>query len=94
MKIEFDEKKISYEEILRNFFEFHDPTTLNRQGPDIGTQYRSEIFVNNDEQNKIATKVLNEYNDKFNGRIVTTISKSKNYNTAEEYHQKYLDKNY
>ena len=94
VKVEFDNTKISYEEIIRNFFEFHDPTTLNRQGPDIGTQYRSEIFVNNDEQNKIATKVLNEYNDKFNGRIVTTISKSKNYNTAEEYHQKYLDKNY
>ena len=94
VKIEFDDTKISYEDILRYFFEFHDPTTLNRQGPDVGTQYRSEIFVHNEDQNKIASKILNEFNDKFAGKIVTKISKSKNYSKAEDYHQKYLEKNF
>ena len=65
VKIEFDDTKISYEDILRYFFEFHDPTTLNRQGPDVGTQYRSEIFVHNEDQNKIASKILNEFNEKL-----------------------------
>ena len=94
VKIEFDDTKISYEDILRYFFEFHDPTTLNRQGPDVGTQYRSEIFVHNEDQNKIASKILNEFNEKFKGKIVTKISKSKNYSKAEDYHQKYLEKNF
>ena len=94
VKIEFDDTKISYEDILRYFFEFHDPTTLNRQGPDVGTQYRSEIFVHNEDQNKIASKILNEFNEKFEGKIVTRISKSKNYSKAEDYHQKYLEKNF
>ena len=94
VKIEFDDTKISYEDILRYFFEFHDPTTLNRQGPDVGTQYRSEIFVHNEDQNKIASKILNELNKKFEGKIVTKISKSKNYSKAEDYHQKYLEKNF
>ena len=92
VKIEFDDTKISYEDILRYFFEFHDPTTLNRQGPDVGTQYRSEIFVHNEDQNKIASKILNEFNEKFEGKIVTKISKLKNYSKAEDYHQKYLKK--
>ena len=94
VKVEFDDTKISYEDILRYFFEFHDPTTLNRQGPDVGTQYRSEIFVHNEDQNKIASKILNEFNEKFKGKIVTKISKSKNYSKAEDYHQKYLEKNF
>ena len=94
VKIEFDDTKISYEDILRYFFEFHDPTTLNRQGPDVGTQYRSEIFVHNEDQNKIASKILNEFNEKCKGKIVTKISKSKNYSKAEDYHQKYLEKNF
>ena len=94
VKIEFDDTKISYEEILRYFFEFPDRTTLNRLGPDVGTQYRSEIFVHNEDQNKIANKILNEFNEKFEGKIVTKISKSKNYSKAEDYHQKYLEKNF
>ena len=94
VKIEFDDTKISYEDILRYFFEFHDPTTLNRQGPDVGTQYRSEIFVHNEDQNKIASKILNEFNEKFEGKIVTKISKSKNYSKEEDYHQKYFEKNF
>ena len=67
---------------------------MNRQGPDIGTQYRSEIFVHDENQNKIANKVLKEINEKFKGKIVTKISKSKNYNKAEDYHQKYLEKGF
>ena len=93
VKLTFDSKKISYEKILEYFFEFHDPTTLNRQGPDIGTQYRSEIFYNNDEQKKISYSVLDKLNKKFNSKIVTKVSENKNYTRAEEYHQKYLEKN-
>ena len=93
VKLTFDSKKISYEKILEYFFEFHDPTTLNRQGPDIGTQYRSEIFYNSDEQKKISYSVLDKLNKKFNSKIVTKVSENKNYTRAEEYHQEYLEKN-
>ena len=93
VKLTFDSKKISYEKILEHFFEFHDPTTLNRQGPDIGTQYRSEIFYNNDEQKKISNSIIEKLNNKFNSKIVTKVSENKNYTRAEEYHQKYLEKN-
>ena len=92
VKIDFDEKVITYEEILKIFFEIHDPTTLNAQGPDFGTQYRSEIFYLNDNQKKIAEFVLKEVNKKLSGKVVTKISILKNYCTAEEYHQKYLEK--
>ena len=92
VKLDFDEKIISYEKILNIFFEIHDPTTLNSQGPDFGTQYRSEIFYLNDNQKKIAEKVLNETNEKLSGRVVTKISLLNNYCPAEEYHQKYLEK--
>ena len=92
VKLEFDPKVISYEEIIKKFFEFHDPTTLNSQGPDFGTQYRSEIFYLNDEQKKTAQKIIDEENIKLSGRVVTKLSELKNYCTAEEYHQKYLDK--
>ena len=92
VKLEFDPKVISYEEIIRKFFEFHDPTTLNSQGPDFGTQYRSEIFYLNDEQKKVAQKIIDEENVKLSGRVVTKLSELKNYCTAEEYHQKFFDK--
>ena len=87
VKLEFDPKVISYEKIVKKFFEFHDPTTLNSQGPDFGTQYRSEIFYLNDEQKKIAQKVINEENIRLSGRVVTKLSELKNYCAAEEYHQ-------
>mgnify|MGYP001164162811 FL=1 len=93
VKIEFDESIISYEVIINLFFDFHDPTTLNRQGPDIGNQYRSEIFYANESQEKIAEKVLENRNLDFKGKIVTKISEILNYCKAEEYHQKYLMKN-
>ena len=92
VKLEYDEKTITYEKILKVFFQIHDPTTLNSQGPDFGTQYRSEIFYLNDNQRKIAEKVLNEVNERLSGKVVTKISLLKNYCPAEEYHQKYLEK--
>ena len=92
VKLDFDPKIISYEKILEFFFEIHDPTTLNSQGPDFGTQYRSEIFYISDQQKEIAIKVLNKINIKLNGKVVTNISKHRNYCKAEEYHQKYLEK--
>ena len=92
VKLDFDPKIISYEEILKYFFKIHDPTTLNSQGPDFGTQYRSEIFYLNEEQKNIAQKVIDEENLKLSGKVVTKLSELKNYCTAEEYHQKYLEK--
>ena len=92
VQIEFDEKIITYENLLKKFFEMHDPTTLNRQGPDVGTQYRSEIFFFNDKQKKIAEKVKSIFNKQYNGKITTNISEQKNYCKAEEYHQKYIQK--
>ncbi len=92
VKLDFDEKIITYEKILKTFFQIHDPTTLNSQGPDFGTQYRSEIFYINDNQKKIAEKVLKDTNERLSGRVVTKISLLKNYCPAEEYHQKYLEK--
>ena len=92
VKIDFDNKIISYEEILNFFFDIHDPTTINQQGPDFGSQYRSEIFYIDNNQKNIAEKILIEKNKIFKGKIVTKISEVKNYCKAEEYHQKYLEK--
>ena len=92
VKLEFDPIKISYEEILHYFFEIHNPTTLNAQGPDIGTQYRSEIFYLNEYQMKIAENIIEENNKKLSGKVVTRLSLIKNYCKAEDYHQKYLEK--
>ena len=92
VKLEFDPELISYEKIIKFFYEIHDPTTLNSQGPDFGTQYRSEIFYTNEQQKQIAEKITNDENKKFLGKIVTKISLVKNYCPAEEYHQKYLEK--
>ena len=92
VKLDFDEKIITYEKVLKIFFQIHDPTTLNSQGPDFGTQYRSEIFYLNDNQKKIAEKVLRDVNERLSGKVVTKISLLKNYCPAEEYHQKYLEK--
>ena len=78
--------------MTRLFFKFHDPTTPNRQGPNLGYQYRSEIFYSTDDEKKIAQKVLNEVNNKLDGKVVTKISKEKNYVKAENYHQKYFQK--
>ncbi len=92
VKLDFDEKIITYEKIIKIFFQIHDPTTLNSQGPDFGTQYRSEIFYLNDQQKGTAEKVLQDVNERLSGKVVTKISLLKNYCPAEEYHQKYLEK--
>ena len=92
VKLEFDPKIISYNKVLEFFFEFHDPTTLNSQGPDFGTQYRSEIFYLNEKQKNIAEETIEKENKKLAGKVVTKLSLLKNYCPAEEYHQKYLEK--
>jgi len=93
IEIEYDPKVISYEELLKQFWIMHDPTTLNRQGPDIGTQYRSAVFYLDAEQKKIAEQSKTKMNnEKFNGTIVTEITKSSIFYPAEKYHQKYNEK--
>jgi len=92
VKLDFDPKVISYEEILDYFFEIHNPTTLNSQGPDFGTQYRSEIFYLSDRQKEIAKNVIDKTNVNLSRKVVTKFSLLKNYCPAEEYHQRYLEK--
>ena len=92
VKVVFNPKVISYENVTRLFFKIHDPTTLNRQGPNIGQQYRSEIFYQTEEEEESARKVLDEVNKQLNGKVVTVIRKEKNYCKAEEHHQKYFEK--
>ena len=92
VKLDFDPKIISYAKILDCFFEIHDPTTLNSQGLDFGTQYRSEIFYLNDNQKTTAEKLISKKNERLSGKVVTKLSQVKNYCPAEEYHQRYLEK--
>ena len=92
VKITFDEKIIPYEKLLEIFFKIHDPTQKNMQYPDVGTQYRSEIFYENEQQKDTAKKYKKLFNEKFDGKIETNISIIKNYCKAEEYHQKYIMK--
>ena len=92
VKLDFDPNVISYKKILDFFFEIHDPTTLNSQGPDFGTQYRSEIFYLNDKQKEISENALKKINLNLSGKVVTKSSLLKNYCPAEEYHQRYLEK--
>ena len=92
VKLDFDPKVISYEKILDFFFEIHDSTTLNSQGPDFGTQYRSEIFILSDKQKEIAEKIIKKINLSLYGKVVTKSSLLRNYCAAEEYHQRYLEK--
>jgi len=95
IQIEFDPKVISYERVLDVFWATHDPTTLNRQGYDVGPEYRSVIFSNNDEQERIAqeSKERLEKSGKYKDKIATTIEPFTNFYKAENYHQDYYDKN-
>ena len=90
--IKFDENIINYSKLLDLFWQCHDPTTLNRQGPDIGTQYRSVIFYYSNQQKETAEKSKLNYQSKFNGKIVTEIEKAKEFFEAENYHQCYIQK--
>ena len=92
VRLTFDEAKISYKKILDLFFQMHDPTQKDMQYPDVGTQYRSEIFYLNNSQKEIAEKLIKKNNEQMNGKIVTKLSLAKNYCTAEEYHQKFMEK--
>ena len=93
VRLAFDENIISFKKILDLFFKMHDPTQKDMQYPDVGPQYRSVIFYENEKQKQEATEVLNEFNKKLDGKIQTNISIFKNYCKAEEYHQKYIEKN-
>jgi len=92
VKVEYDESIITYDQILNIFFENHNPTQLNRQGPDVGTQYRSSIFYLNDIQKSQAEQKINSLQENFNNNIVTEIKKATEFYLAEEYHQEYVAK--
>lgn len=93
VRITFDPSIISYEDLLKVFFTVHDPTQLNRQGPDVGTQYRSAIFYQNQEQKDVAEKVFREITQAgiWDGKIVTEVTPLTNFYKAEEYHQEYFE---
>lgn len=94
-RVDFDESQISIIELLEFFFSIHDPTTMNRQGLDIGPQYRSVIFTTTQKQRELALELVARYEreSRFKDRIVTDIKEFINYYPAEEYHQKYVQKN-
>ena len=94
VEVVYDSKTVSYKQLLDAFFKLHDPTTLNRQGPDVGTQYRSAIFYNNAEEKKLAEETINEINEsgKFANKIVTEVESASNFYSAEDYHQDYYKK--
>ncbi|WP_078427687.1 peptide-methionine (S)-S-oxide reductase MsrA [Alkalihalobacterium alkalinitrilicum] len=93
IEIWYNPWKISYAELVTKFFECHDPTTLNRQGIDVGTQYRSVIFFQNFQQLEVASKIKADLSQASAKKIVTEISPAKTFYQAEEYHQKYFQKN-
>ncbi len=94
VRVEYEPSKVSYEQLLEAFFNMHDPTTLNRQGPDTGSQYRSAIFTRSKEQEEAAMRVKERFqkSGRFNGPVVTEITPESTFYPAEEYHQRYLEK--
>ena len=95
VQIRFDPSVISYRDLLNVFFTIHDPTTLNRQGADIGTQYRSAIFYHDEEQKKIAEETIKDLNTQkiWDNPIVTEVTRFDKFYVAEDYHQEYFTKN-
>ena len=94
VEVEFDSERVKYEDLLNDFWKNHDPTTLNRQGPDVGTQYRSAIFTHSPEQKRAALeskKQLDESNS-YSNPVVTEITEASKFYRAEEYHQRYFEK--
>ncbi|WP_406662309.1 peptide-methionine (S)-S-oxide reductase MsrA [Methanolobus sp. ZRKC3] len=94
VEVVYDPKAVSYEELLDIFWHLHDPTTINRQGPDVGAQYRSSVFYHNESQKDAAFKVKGEIQDSgdYSGDIVTEIVSATEFYRAEEYHQQYFEK--
>ena len=90
--VKYNAKEVKYDDLLNAFWNKHDSTTLNRQGPDVGSQYRSAIFYFDDEQKIAAEKSLENRQNKLNKKIVTEITQAKEFWKAEEYHQKYFEK--
>lgn len=90
--VKFDPQQVSYQELCRHFFRLHDPTQLNRQGPDVGDQYRSAIFYFDDGQKRVAEAVKKEVSTKHKDPIVTEVTAAKEFFEAEDYHQKFTEK--
>jgi peptide-methionine (S)-S-oxide reductase len=95
VQVKFDSTKVSFKTLLELFFEMHNPTTLNRQGPDIGSQYRSVVFYHNDGQAQAAGEMIKaiDASGHWPNPVVTRIEKADTFWRAEEYHQRYLEKN-
>ena len=93
VKVVYDDEVITLDEILEIFFAVHDPTTLNRQGADVGTQYRSIIFYENDDEKKVIEKAIQKAQKNFKDKIVTEVVPKKTFYKAEDYHQNYYDQN-
>ena len=95
VKVTFDPAQLSYDDLLRVFFTIHDPTTLNRQGNDVGTQYRSVIFAQSDAQRAAAQRVIREIEEAklYSGKVVTELAGAEPYYAAERYHQDYFENN-
>jgi peptide-methionine (S)-S-oxide reductase len=95
VRVSFDPEQVSYRDLLAVFFAVHDPTTLNRQGNDVGTQYRSVIFYNSDEQRREAEQAITEFGKphEFPSPIVTAVEPAKTFFKAEDYHQNYFNEN-
>jgi peptide-methionine (S)-S-oxide reductase len=93
VRVTFDPARLSLREVLEIFFTIHDPTTLNRQGNDVGTQYRSGIYFHTPEQERVAREVLAEVNAVHKGKAVTELKPEQNYSRAEDYHQHYFANN-
>jgi peptide-methionine (S)-S-oxide reductase len=92
VKIEFDPSEITYEDLVRHFFRMHDPTQLNRQGPDVGDSYRTAIFYFDDEQEQIVERIKNEAQARWDKPIVTEITMAGPFYEAEDYHQKFTER--
>jgi methionine-S-sulfoxide reductase len=92
IEIKFDPKKVSYESLIVHLFKMHDPTTANRQGNDVGTQYRSAVWYHDDGQKKVAEKVVVRAEKAWGAKITTEIARAQPFYAAEAYHQKYLVK--
>lgn len=93
VRVTFDPDTITYDQLLEAFWDMHNPTTLNRQGPDVGTQYRSAIFYLDEDQKKAAERSKEDAQRRFDRPIVTQIADASEFFRAEEYHQRYYEKN-